>query len=245
MLWPGLTILGALFVVASFIPPHGYDLIAYWQVDPAHPYTVTEGLSGQGVFRYAPPVALLFAPLELLSWPVVCAVWLVLQLGALYLVCGRWALAAVVYPPVWLDLVYGNVNVMLAAAIVAGAWAFPLLTKVTPGISLAWYVGRRDWRMLAVTATTTAAIVGASLVIQGPAVWSEWFATLTASVGQPLPFDALHVPLLPRLIAAGALALWGGWTARRWTLPVAFVLAMPVLWVIAFAPLVALARRPS
>ena len=50
----------------------------------------------------------------------------------------------------------------------------------------------------------------------------------------------LPVPLLPRLAAAAALALWGGWTDRRWTVPVAVTLALPVVWLNSLAILAAL-----
>ena len=246
LFWP-LTIIGALFVLATFIPPHGYDLRAYWGVDPLDPYaTSSADLSGQGVFRYAPPVALLFAPLGRLPIEAAQLVWLALQLGALWMIGRRWFLALVLFPPVWLDLLYGNLNVMLAAAAVigfryAGTWAFVLLTKVTPGIGLVWFVVRREWRALAVVAGVTLAVVGTSVAIQGVTVWREWLDVLGASSAQPIPWDSWPVPLLPRLAAAAVVVAWGGLTDRRWTVPVAVTLAMPVWWIIAFAPLVGLA----
>ena len=53
----------------------------------------------------------LLAPLGALPWEVVIALWLGLQLAALWYIGREWALALIVFPPVWLDLVYGNINI--------------------------------------------------------------------------------------------------------------------------------------
>lgn len=242
-----LSVLGALFAVASFVPAlatsHGYDLTSYWLVNVD--YANVTDLSGQGPFRYAPAVALLMAPLRLLPWEVLVALWLALQLAALWYIGRAWFLALVLFPPVWLDIVYGNINIFLAAMIVAGfrhpaVWAFALLTKVTPGVGVLWFAARREWRSLMVALGVTAAIVAASVAVQGLGLWFDWIAFLTASSAMPLPADALPVPLLPRVVAAAALAIWAGLTDRRWAIPIAVTIAMPTLWVISLAPLIAI-----
>jgi hypothetical protein len=49
-----------------------------------------------------------------------------------------------------------------------------------------------------------------------------------------------------RLAVAAALIIWGARTDRRWVVPVATVLAMPVLWITSPAVLAAIPmlRRP-
>lgn len=240
----GLSALGLVFLAATFIPPHGYDLTSYWLANVDYP-TVTD-LSGQGPFRYAPAVALVMAPLRLLPWEALEVLWLGLQLAALWYIGRRWTLALIIFPPVWLDLVYGNINIMLAAMIVAGfrypaVWSFALLTKVTPGIGLIWFAVRREWKSLAIALGTTAAIVLVSVAIKGLEPWQNWVHFLTTSTAMTLPEDALPVPLPPRLIVAGLTVGWAGITNRRWLVPVGVVVAMPTLWVIALAPLVAIA----
>jgi hypothetical protein len=243
LLWVGLTALGALFVAASFIPDHGWDLLAYWQLDPADPYG---GLNNtQGSFNYSPPMVVLMAPLGLLPWPVLVVGWLAAQLACLYYIAGRWALALVLFPPVWLDITYGNINIFLAAMVVSSGWWFGLLTKVTPGVGIVWHAVRREWRPLAVTAAVTGGLVILSLVVLGPGAWVGWVDQLRTSAAMPIPADALPIPLIPRAVAAVLLIAWGAWTDRRWTVPVAVTLAMPVLWVIAFTPLIALTRGAS
>jgi len=57
-------------------------------------------------------------------------------------------------------------------------------------------------------------------------------------VGQP----NLPLPLWLRLLAAAALVAWGALTDRRWTVPAAAVLALPVMW---FSGLAILAAIPA
>jgi hypothetical protein len=38
------------------------------------------------------------------------------------------------------------------------------------------------------------------------------------------------IPFVLRLPIAIAVVLWGAWTGRRWTVPVAGMLALPALW---------------
>lgn len=245
-----LSVLGLVFLVVIMLMPsgpnllHGYDLFAYWSVSPEHPYVLTDGLGGQGVFRYAPPVALLMAPLKLLSFGLVQFLWMVGQLACLWFVGRRWALALILFPPVLMDLAFGNVNIFLAAMIVAGfrqpgVWSLALLTKVTPVVGLIWFLVRREWRPLAITLGVAAAIALASVAIQGAGIWGEWIAVLSWSAGTDAAQQSLGIPLVLRVAAAAVLIGYAGLTGRRWLLPIGVVLAMPVLWAVAFTPLVA------
>jgi len=241
-----LSLLGLLAIIGSYAlaRSHGYDLLAYWQVNPADPYG--DHRWEQGGFNYAPPAALILAPLALLPWEAAQLLWLGLQLAALWSIGRHWFLVLVLFPPVWLDITYGNINIFLAAMIVAGmrypgVWAFGLLTKVTPGIGLGWFAIRRDWRSLAVGVCVTASVVLVSLLIQGPRVWGDWFDVLAQSGSIPTE-TALPIPILPRLAGSSLLIIWGAGTSRQWILPIAVTVAMPTLWLLAFAPLVALFR---
>ncbi|MEZ4597157.1 MAG: hypothetical protein R3C32_10255 [Chloroflexota bacterium] len=56
-------------------------------------------------------------------------------------------LIVLTFPELW----GGNITILLAAMIVVGfvrpgAWAFALLTKVTPALRLLWFAVRREWR---------------------------------------------------------------------------------------------------
>ncbi len=245
----GLSLVGAAVVVLILANPdaHGLDARGYWAFDPADPYREAVGnLNATTAFRYAPPVALLLAPLHALPWPVFVTGWSLLCVAALVYLSGRWALALAALYPVAMELSAGNVNLLIGAAVVAGfrwpaVWSFVILTKVTPGVGLLWFVMRREWRSLSIALGVTAAISAASWVV-APAMWSQWFDALRSMVGvEP---EGLHLPVSLPLRTAGALALvaWGARTDRRWTVLVAATLAMPSIWLATLSPLVGLVR---
>ena len=145
-----------------------------------------------------------------------------------------------------LELYHGNVHLLIAAAIWLGfsypaAWAFVVLTKVTPGVGLIWFAVRREWRSLAIALGVTGVLVAVSFLIDGR-LWESWLRDsleVTAG-GSPLDQFSIPVPLWIRVPAALALVGWGGLTDRRWTVPVGATLALPVLWPSGFAVLAAL-----
>jgi hypothetical protein len=115
---------------------------------------------------------------------------------------------------------------------------------VTPGIGLAWFAVRREWRPLGIALGVTGAIVAISLLYE-PNVWREWidFIGSTPEGGSVAQFQ-IPIPLWLRLPAALALVVWGALNDRRWTVPVAATFALPVLWVSGFAICAALASAP-
>ncbi len=133
-----------------------------------------------------------------------------------------------------MELAGGNIHLVLAAAIVLGfrwpwTWSIILLTKITPGIGLLWFVVRREWRNLAIALGSTAAIVVVSFVVW-PSAWTAWGEVLTRVAGRDGTWAAVPIPFVVRLPFAVALVVWGAWTGRRWTVPVAGMLALPALW---------------
>ncbi len=60
--------------------------------------------------------------------------------------------------------------------------------------------------------------------------WLEWGEVLTRVAGRDGTWAAVPIPFLVRLPLAVALVVWGAWTERRWTVPVAGMLALPALW---------------
>jgi hypothetical protein len=239
----GLIFTDYLFVIQA--PQQGTvgaDAHAYWQVDPVHPYLLQEGATG--AFLYPPVVGRLFGLFRELSWPTFWFLWSALLVGSLVWLGWRRALLLLAFPPIALDLYFGNMNLLIAAAIALGfrypwAWAFVLLTKITPGVGLIWFAARREWRSLITTFAITAFIVTASVALDAR-LWQEWLAAIKGGSG-PVPAGVLPIPLVFRLLAAALLVFWGARTSRRWTVPVAATLALPVLWIGGFAVLAALA----
>lgn len=220
------------------------DAYAYWSTRTGSFYAASSA-GTLGSYLYSPAFAQLLAPIVQLPWPVFVAIWTVLLCATYVWLTGRLALPLLLFLPIPFEIVSGNVHLLYAAVIVLGfrypaAWALPLLTKVTPGVGLVWFAARREWRALAVAVGVTGAIALASFVLD-PGAWTDWVRLLGSS-GQPVytPGWYLPVPLLPRVLAAGVLAAWGGRTDRRWTVPVAVTLALPVLWLNGLATLVAL-----
>lgn len=220
----------------------GVDAHAYWAADPFEPYGGTRPAE-QDAYFYAPPFAQLLGPLHLLPWPWFIALWTLLLTAALVWQAGLWTGFVIFLVPVFAELTVGNIHLLLGAAIVAGfrwpwLWALPLLTKVTPGIGLLWFVLRREWRNLAIAIGATAAISAVSFVL-APSLWSRWLEVLGVAAKAPDWVFIIPIPFWVRAIAAAGLVSWGALTDRRWTVPVASMLALPILWVNGLAMLVA------
>jgi hypothetical protein len=253
----GLSIFGCvllawlLFILPAspnFQSKVGFDAYAYWAVDPLHPYLVDLGELGS--YTYSPPFAQIASPVHLLPFYVFFAIWDSFLFLNLVWLTRRMSLAWLVFLPVSLELFHGNVHLLLATVCVLGfeypaLWSIGLLTKVTPGVSLLWFLVRREWRSLAWALGATAAISAVSFVI-APSAWFDWVRFLATSndtgAGASDWYSFLFPPLAVRIVLAAALVAWGAWTDRRWVVPVATVIAMPVIWVTTPAVLVAIPR---
>lgn len=245
----GAVVAGLLFGVYLFVvvAPQagtvGFDALSYWIYSIDDPYRITHGTMGS--FVYSPVAARLFQLDSLLPWWQFLWLWLAGLIATVVWLGGRRWLWVLAFPPVALELYHGNIHLLIAAAIALGfrypaAWAFVLVTKVTPGVGLIWFAVRREWRMLAIALGVTAALVAVSLVFD-LRLWQEWIdKELLVSLRQPPNQPQIPIPLLIRLPLAALLIGWGGLTDRKWTVPLGAAIAMPVLWVAAFATLAAL-----
>jgi hypothetical protein len=248
--WLALTVVGILaipWIVWSNRDLHtiiGFDAFATWDLNFKNLYGIQ--YMDLGAFRYSPAYAQAFFWAHLLPWELFAALFIGASLFILWRWAGRWTIALIALPPVALELYHGNIHLFMAAAMVVGfrypsAWAFPFLAKVTPGIAVLWFAGARQWRNLAIALGTTAAIAAVSLVI-APQQWIE-FAKVNAAAfayfDPPRPYP-IPVSFLIRAPLAAAIALWGGWTGRRWTVPVAATIALPIIWVHGLSMLVAI-----
>lgn len=219
----------------------GVDAHAYWAANPLDPYKGVRPAE-QDAYFYAPVFTQLLGPLHLLAWPWFIALWTALLTAALVWQAGLWTGFALLFVPVFVDLSVANIHLFLAAAIVAGfrwpwLWALPLLTKVTPGIGLLWFVVRREWQNLAMALGATGALVAVSFVF-APSLWFRWIEVLSAATRAP-DWDFIVPVALPiRLLLAAPIVVWGARTDRRWTVPVASMLALPILWINGLAMLV-------
>jgi len=224
-----------------------HDARAYWALSLDDLYA--RGLvGGEDAYLYSPAFAQLFVPFTWLPWTVFAGVWAALNLVALTWMAGPVIAALLlVIPgsPVIDEVGTGNIHLLIAAAIVIGfrgsaAWAFPLLTKVTPGVGVLWFAGARQWRAFLIAIGATFAISAVSFVI-GPHLWFDWADVLTGNVDRQIPTEIAIIPgpLWARTAVAGVVALIGGWRGWRWSVPVAATLALPVPWSSGLSVLVA------
>ncbi|TME11587.1 MAG: DUF2029 domain-containing protein [Chloroflexi bacterium] len=217
----------------------GVDAYTYWTVDPSSPYGASAPGTAQAYF-YSPAFAQVTAPIHLLPWQVFIAAWTVLLTVALLWQAGRWMAIVLLLPPVFIDLTVGNIHLLLGAAILLGfrwpwAWAFVVL----PGVGLLWFAFRREWRSLAIALGATAVIAAISFAVR-PDLWRAWIELLVAATRAPDWVLIVPIPVWFRLPVSVAILWWGARTDRRWTVPLASCLALPVLWVNGFAMLVAM-----
>ena len=182
-------------------------------------------------YVYSPAFAQILWPFTLLPWPVFAAGWTLAAVGCLFWMRVPWMIA---FPGVVDDILRGNIHVFLAAAIVLGfrypaAWAFGILTKVTPGLGLAWFAARGEWRALAIALGTTAGIVAISFVVSAP-LWLEWTRLLQENAGATARISVLPLPLLLRLPVAAGIVIIGARTDRAWLVPIGVMVGLPNVW---------------
>jgi hypothetical protein len=245
---PGLLIAGVVFAVfqvmtaASGFPYAVYDTHSYWLAGGSeHPYaaTIASGFDDSVnlyKYRYPPPLAQIFAVLHLLPFPVAAGLWVAMLFCIFLVVAGRWAPFLLLFPPTLAELYLGNVNLLIAFAIVIGfrrpaAWAVVLLTKTTPGIGLLWFAFRGEWRALAIALAATAGVAAGSFIL-APHLWFEFRDALAVQAGAAMdvPPLALQVSLPIRLAIAVPILWFAARTDRAWLVPVAATIAAPAIW---------------
>jgi hypothetical protein len=213
--------------------PESQDSKAYYLASLDDPYARSL-VGGDYAYLYSPAFAQALAPLRLLPIGWFVAIWTLVLVAALAWTARRLALPLLLFQPVIASIALGNVELLIAAAIVAGfrwpaAWAFVLLSKVTPGIGLVWFAVRREWRALAIALGATAGIAAVSFAI-APGLWFDWANVLMRNGGTAVSLPTLPGPLWLRVLAGGVLVAWGARTDRRWTVPVGAAIAVPVGW---------------
>ena len=225
-----MTALAEPFEPDSFGP--GHDARAYWAAPLDDPYE-PGSVGNESAYLYSPAFLVALSPLRALSWPLFVGIWTAGLLGVLF-----WLARPLLFLPLVLlalpEIWGGNITILLAAAIVIGfsrsfAWAFPLLTKVTPGVGVVWFAVRREWLSFGIAVAATLAIIAATAVIT-PGLWAEWFQLLASSTGSSTVPGSVPIPFIMRLPFAVAVIVFAAWRGERWLLPIGVLLAMPVIW---------------
>jgi hypothetical protein len=187
----------------------------------------------ESAYLYSPAFLVALSPLRALPWPLFLGLWTTGLLAVLF-----WLARPLLFLPLLLlslpEIWGGNITILLAAAIVLGfgrsvAWAFPLLTKVVPGVGVLWFAVRRQWLQFAIAIAATVAIIAGTALVT-PGLWADWFQLLLSSTGSSTVPGSVPVPLIARLPVAIAVIAVAAWRDVRWLLPIGVLLAMPVLW---------------
>lgn len=221
-----------------------FDLHAYWATNAGVDYA-NQHAGPAGTYLYSPAFAQAILPLTILPLPLFAAIWTSIGAALLVWLTGRRVLLIALLPPVLITLVQGQLDIAFAVVAVLGLrwpalWVVPLLTKITPGIGIVWFLVRREWRSLVIALGFTLGVMAVSFVLD-PRGWASWVAMLLRA---EFPNDPqlvyLDVPLTIRIPIALAVITWGALTNRKWTIPVAMTLAMPIVWANSVTILVAL-----
>ena len=242
----GLILIGlaraAVYYLVQGIHPWtftGIDARAYWRVDLAHPYA-SSTVGEHSTYLYSPAFAQALSPTYVLPFDAFFVLWTVASVAVLWWLVRPWPWALLIlFLPWTYELFVGQVHLFIAAAIVVGfrrpaAWVFPILTKVTPGVGLLWFLARREWRSLGIAVGVTSAVVAFSFALS-PSAWFDWLAFLTGSTGS-------GQLLYPRLALAAVIVVAGALTNRPWAVPIAIWLALPVVWIESWVILLAIIR---
>lgn len=227
----GLSVLTALLFLSY--QPFGWDARAFY--DPRY-------IADDTAYVWSPAFARLTTPLRLLPFDAFLMLVRGAELAALLVLAPLGAWLALFLPPVASEVHSGNINLILAACIAFGfrwpvLWTLPLLTKPTLGVGLLWFVVRREWRALAWGILPAAAISLVSFAAD-PEQWWAWLTFLTTlpqDGGWPFPY-----PLWVRLPIAVVLVVYGARTDRAWAAALGAIIAMPRLYFMTPAMLLAL-----
>jgi hypothetical protein len=231
----------------------GVDNIAYWSAWQDGLYTPGARIPLHE-YVYSPAFAQVLWPASLLPWMVFRVLWIAASFAVTAWLL--WPLGGVLrfvaIGVAWYFCMSAKADWLIALMLALGlrypaAWAIGLLTKVTPGVGLLWFVLRREPRPLLIAAASTVAVIGVSALI-APHLWVDWAGVLVRSTGHTDSgwlFGVRTPPLLWRLPVALLLLVIGSFRGWLWTLPAAIVLAQPDLWTETFLVFAGLPRMAA
>lgn len=225
----------AIVVWLLYFPARGNpaDAATYYGIDMGDMYGGWR-LGASDAYQYAPVFAQLTWPLRQLPFDAYVAVVRGLSLIAVVWLAGPFSAVVLFLPPVASEINAGNVNLFLAVAVALGlrypaTWAAVLLTKVTPGVGLLWFVVQRRWRSLRIALGATALVAGVSFAI-APEQWIAWVNLFATNRGLSTASYPYYVELWVRLPIAVVIVLAAGAWGRWWPVAIAATIAAPLLY---------------
>lgn len=247
MLWTVALSFGIAGVLGVIVVGFGSDSHAYFLAWHGEMYDKPPG--ARDAYLYSPAFAQAVWPLTLGPWPLfalvfstgaaVTLVWLLWPIPLRY----RLPLLVMCLP----EVVTGNIFWLLALVAVLGfrypaLWALAALTKVLPALGPVWFAARAEWRKAAVAAVATLVIVAASAASTGT-LWWDWATFLLSSLhDDDVQGSLVTPPLWLRVPAALCLTIYAARRDQPRWLPVAMLLATPMLGHGSYALLAAVPR---
>ena len=245
-------LLGIVFGMAQILgklaAPIDFD--SYWRASLAHLY-VASWDDPALTYLYPPPMAQLLAPLHVMPLAFATVAWTTICFACLWYCLREWTLpvgaaglaafllpndnllASVLSGPISAVLL-GNVNIVIAAAIVAAFrrpewWAISAVLKVGTGIGIVWHPARGEWRGF-IRAVGLLALIGAASFALAPSLWVDWtsFAIHNQQGSRLVP--VVGPPLWTRVLAAIALTVYAARADRAWLVPIACAIANPAIY---------------
>ena len=253
-----------LVVVAVSYWPIPADEHAYWlagqRVLAGQPlYDPTAASNTPYAYWYPPIFAQVLAPITAVVPSALFSIaWIGLMLGCLWWLSGRnllVALAMCAFPPIAVEFVSRNVHLVIAVLLVLGlrrwgGWfSVGAAMKLAPVLGIPYLALRGRVREAVVAALFGFVLLVISVVL-APDLWRQFIDVLRARG----PGDAsalLPVPYAARFVVGAVLTVIAARIEPRYGEPllvVAVTLALPTLWLTAFATLAAIVplfREPA
>ena len=210
-------------------------------------------------YPYPPLLAILFRPLAVLPFDVAAAIWELVVVASLVATVwwsgfrrrATWLALGILALPIAWCVSIGQVQVVLTLLTAIGApWSIALAAniKLFPALLTLWWIGRRDWRSLAIFGATLAGLAIVQLLLAPQASLDYLTAISLHQVGEVQNISPYVVsPLLwGALVVIGAVIVlrlapgrWG------WAAAVTFsVVATPRLLVYMFMTFLAVLTAP-
>lgn len=211
-------------------------------------------------YRYPPLLAIALRPFAVLPFEAFALLWEALVVatfvGTLWLLGVRrrqtWLAVGVLGLPIGWALAIGQAHVPMTFLVLVGtplSVALAANLKVLPILVAVWWLGRRDWRALAVLAGWMGALAAVQLVLEPTGSLAFPAALSLDQVGDVRswsPYAISPVAWAVLAIAGGIVAIRLAPTRYGWAAAVAFsVLVTPRLLTYQLMALLAARRRPA
>jgi hypothetical protein len=219
-------ILGAIIGIDTFVLHLRFDPLAdvraYYdagaRLNAGEPlYIQTATTDDPGFYRYPPLLAILFRPLALLPYETAALIWEAIVIASFVATLFRlgirkvptWLLVGWLAAPIGWSLAIGQAHVpMTLLMAIATPWSIAFATnlKLFPALLAVWWLGRREWRQLALFAGWLGGLLLFQFVLEPEATVAFFGFTGLAQVGDVQNWSLYRIsPVLWAVSVVGLL----------------------------------------